>query len=83
MEINWDDNRLTPQIRSKLQNGTKVKFMWHGNSELIYEGRIKMDNYNNPWWIPEQYYINDVLQDNHIEHTLDSFFHFTMFEIVD
>jgi hypothetical protein len=84
MAVDWSDNKLTPEIKAKLKQGTKVKFMWHGNSSLVYNGRIEISD-NRPYWVHESCYSGDnlVQPQMRLYNPLDNFFHFTMFEILN
>ena len=37
-----EKDALTDETFNSLQQGTKVRFKWHG-SDLLYEGRIEVD----------------------------------------
>lgn len=82
-KINWDDNKLTDDIRKVLETGTKVRFKWHGNSDMVYDGRIRKEG-NTLYFIPEHLFEGDpaILEAMRNYNTLDSFYHFTMFEII-
>ena len=85
--MEWNDNKLTDEIKSKLKQGTKVRFKWYGNSELEYVGRIELDKWGNNihYWIPEHCFKDDILiyEDMRYYNQLDSFHYFTMFEIIE
>ena len=81
--INWNDNKLTDELKAKLTQGTKVKFKWHG-SKSEYVGRIEVDQWGTLFFVSEENYQAhpDILESMRYYNRLDSFFHFTMFEIL-
>lgn len=83
--INWEDNKLTKEIKSTLKQGTKIKFMWYGNSTLEYIGRIETDKFGQLYFVNEHNYKDDILvyEGMRYYNPLESFFHFTMFELLD
>lgn len=76
---------LTEEIKSKLKQGTKVRFKWHGSNDF-YTGRIEIDKYGNLYFINEHCFENDklkaVYEGMRYYNTLESFFFFTHFEIL-
>lgn len=81
--INWKDNKLTPELESKLVQGSKVCFKWHGSS-LLYTGRIEVDSHGCLYFVNEHNYRDDVLiyESMRFYSRLEGFFHFTQFEIL-
>lgn len=78
------ENKLTPELRAELKQGTKIRFQWWGNSELVYTGRIEIDKFNRLYYVPEHCYENEHLfKAMQFYNSLDSFGHFTMFEILE
>lgn len=84
MSIDWNNNKLTPEIEKQLVQGTKVRFKWYGNSSLIYTGRIELSKYGDKYFVNEHNYKDDVLihENMRFYNSLDSFHHFTEFEIL-
>lgn len=85
MKIDWNDNKLTDQIKAKLKQGTRVKFMWHGSSTYLYTGRIEVDKFGRLFFVNEHNYEEDLLIHEGMRwyNPLESFWHFTMFEIIE
>lgn len=83
MAINWNDNKLTDDVRLILKQGTKVKFKWHGSNQE-YIGRIEIDQRGVLYFVSEHNYKGDLLTNESMRfyNSLDSFFHFTSFEIL-
>jgi glycogen debranching enzyme len=79
------ENKLTPQLRGLLTQGTKVRFMWHGNKTMVYTGRIEVAH-GVLYFCAEHNYkgenLTNVGKSMQYYNTLDSFFSFDMFEIV-
>jgi hypothetical protein len=80
------ENKLTPILISKLKQGTKVKFMWHGNSTMVYKGRIEVAN-SNLYYCAEHNYKGNKLTETgksmQYYNRLDSFYFFTEFKIIE
>jgi hypothetical protein len=83
--MDWDDNKLIEEKKKLLKQGTKVQFKWHG-SDMLYVGRIEVDKYGDLYFCAEHNYWGDKLTDSgktmQYYNTLESFFHFTYFEIL-
>ncbi len=82
--IDWNDNKLTPEIKRQLKSGTKIKFKWYGNDTMEYVGRIEV-NYDELYWVPEIFYNeqSNLFESMRHYNRLESFFHFTYFEILN
>lgn len=82
--IDWKDNKLTDGIKATLKPGSKIRFKWYGNSENEYVGRIETDRFNRLYFVNEHCYENDILiqEGMRFYNPLESFFHFTQFEII-
>lgn len=46
---------LTPELKSQLKQGVKVRFKWWGNDTLVYTGRIETDG-ETLYFVPEHNY---------------------------
>ena len=78
-------NALTPLLKAKLKQGTRVRFMWHGNATMVYKGRIEVSN-GVLYFCAEHNYENEDLtlygKSMQYYNRLDSFYFFTEFEIL-
>lgn len=81
------ENKLTKEIKNQLQQGTKVEFKWHGNNSLLYTGYIEIDKWGELYFCAEHNYkdgeLTDVGKSMQYYNTLESFFFFTYFEILE
>ena len=77
-----EKDALTDETFNSLQQGTKVRFKWHG-SDLLYEGRIEVDKRGDIYFVNEHNYKDDVLINEGMRYynELRSFFKFTLFEV--
>ena len=80
------ENQLTDEKKKLLKQGTKVEFMWHGNSSLLYTGYIEVNKWGILHFCAEHNYkdgkLTDVGESMQYYNTLESFFFFTKFEIL-
>ena len=79
-------NQLTNEKKELLKQGIKVEFRWHGSNGL-YTGRIEVDEYGILYFINEHCFKNDKIKNGfegmRYYNTLDSFFFFTHFELLN
>lgn len=77
-------SKLTPAIRRELKKGTKVRFKWHG-SDKDYIGRIEVREKMLFFCAEHNYDGNELTETGkglQYYNILDSFYHFTEFEIL-
>lgn len=81
--MNFKDNKLTPELKEQLIQGTKVEFKWYG-SDSLYIGRIEMRD-GRHYFVNEHCYENDILVQKGMKYynPLDSFHCFSHFKILD
>lgn len=79
----WRKNKLTPELKSQLKQGSKVRFKWHGNSSMVYIGRIEVRESGELYFVAEHNYKDDILIHETMRYynPLDKYYHFTSFEI--
>ena len=80
------DSALTQEVKSKLKQGTKVSFIWHGSS-LEHIGRIEVSKGGILYFVNEHNYEGDEISTQNegmrYYNSLDSYFHFNEFNIID
>jgi len=76
------DNALTKEIKEGLKRGTKVRFRWHGSTQL-YIGRIEVHKHGELFFVNEHNYKDDILihEAMRFYNSLMDFHHFDLFEI--
>ena len=79
-------NALTNYKKSKLHQGCKVRFVWHG-SDVVQIGRIEVHPLTDElYYVPEHNYVNDKLSEvgetMQYYNRLDSYFHFNEFDVI-
>ena len=80
-----DRSKIIPfdQIRSQVQQSSKVSFRWHG-SDRLYTGRIEM-RHKEPYFVNEHHYTEshpDILEAMKYYNLLESFGVFTEFNVL-
>lgn len=79
------ENKLTPEIKNQLKQGSKVEFNWHGSKQL-YTGRIEIYD-NRLYFVNEHCFIGNELLPQYegmrYYKELNSFFHFNHFKIME
>lgn len=78
---------MTEEQKSLLKQGTKVRFKWWGNKDLLYTGRIEVDKHGSLYFVNEHCY-DGINLSPHSEgmryyNPLSSFGDFTYFEIIN
>jgi hypothetical protein len=82
--IAFGKNQLTEEIKIQLKEGTKIEFKWYGNKEILYTGRIEVNEFGELFFVNEHCYTNfpQSLQSMRFYTRLESFYHFTYFKIL-
>ena len=57
----FEDTKITDEINQYLVQGKRIDFKWCGNLDLVYQGRIEVDNSNHKYFVNEFNYENDKL----------------------
>lgn len=75
---------LTPELKSQLKQGVKVRFKWWSNDTLVYTGRIEADG-ETLYFVPEHNYKGDQLlyEGMRYYNPLHTFEPFTQFEVLE
>jgi len=81
------DSQLTQDIYDSLKQGSKIEFKWYGNSELLYVGRIEVNNNGEKYFVAEHNYSGDAIRPEcegmRFYNSLQSFYCFTYFKLIE
>jgi hypothetical protein len=57
----FEDTIITDEIDQQLSQGKRIDFKWYGNIDLVYQGRIEVNDLNYKYFVNEFDYENDKL----------------------
>lgn len=79
------ENKLKEELYQSLKQGDKIRFKWWSNDNLVYIGRIEIDNFGEKYFINESNYQDNILlyEGMRYYNRLMDFGDFTEFELLN